>query len=189
MPIFARYSLDGPDLPLVQTTLPLAEAARRALMSQYRKLKEFERYGRTGSPNAERFASRMFSGKDGSGRPLRDDHQHAFYLPTDEDGDGRLDHLTFLRTAVSRATRFELWAHSVDPVRRPGPLAPVDWAGTGCPVPEHRNSGYVDDLDFGQPVPGDAAHEATWPETRSPRVFRGVRRGGPTLSNRSCARS
>ena len=63
-------------------------------MSQYRKLKEFERYGRTGPPNAEGFASRVFSGKDGSGRPLRDDHDHAFYLPTDEDGDGRLDHLT-----------------------------------------------------------------------------------------------
>ena len=94
MPTIARYSLDGPVLPLVQATLPLAEAARRALMSRYRKLKEFERYGRTDPPNAERFASPVFSGKDEHGVPLRDDHDHAFYLPTDEDGDGRLDHLT-----------------------------------------------------------------------------------------------
>ncbi len=94
MPTIARYSLDGPVLPLVQATLPLADAAQRALMSRYRKLKEFERYGRVVPPNAERFASRVFSGKDAQGAPLHDDHDHAFYLPTDEDGDGRLDHLT-----------------------------------------------------------------------------------------------
>jgi CRISPR-associated protein Csb2 len=94
MPTIARYSLDGPVLPLAQATLLLAEAARRALMSRYRKLKEIERYGRVDPHNAERFASPGFSGKDAQGTPLRDDHDHAFYLPTDEDGDGRLDHLT-----------------------------------------------------------------------------------------------
>jgi len=81
-------------LPPVQATLSLAEAMRSALMSRYRKLKEIERYGQTDPPNAERFASRVFSGKDDRGEPLRDDHDHAFYLPTDEDDDGRLDHLT-----------------------------------------------------------------------------------------------
>jgi CRISPR-associated protein Csb2 len=35
----------------------------------------------------------MFSGKTPDGSPLQD-HRHAFYLATDEDGDGRLDHLT-----------------------------------------------------------------------------------------------
>ena len=35
----------------------------------------------------------MFSGKTLDGSPLRD-HHHAFYLATDEDSDGRLDHLT-----------------------------------------------------------------------------------------------
>jgi CRISPR-associated protein Csb2 len=94
MPTTARYSLDGPVLPLVQATLPLAEDARRALMSRYRQFKEYERYGRAVPINAERFASIVFSGKDEQGLPLRNDHEHAFYLPTDEDGDGRLDHLT-----------------------------------------------------------------------------------------------
>jgi CRISPR-associated protein Csb2 len=94
MPTIARYSLDGPVLPQVQATLPLAEAARRALMSRFRQLKEFERYGRTVPPDVERFASPVFAGKDAQGVPLRDDHDHSFYLPTDEDGDGRLDHLT-----------------------------------------------------------------------------------------------
>ena len=37
--------------------------------------------------------SPKLSGKDASGKPL-EGHQHAFYLPTDEDGDGQLDHLT-----------------------------------------------------------------------------------------------
>ncbi len=49
---------------------------------------------RTCRPDAERFASPVFSGKDEQGTPIRGDHGHAFYLPTDEDGDGRLDHLT-----------------------------------------------------------------------------------------------
>ncbi len=90
----ARYQLQGPILPPVQATLPLAEAARRALMSRFRRLKEFERYGNNVPPDAERFASPVFSGKDEQGSPARGDHGHAFYLPTDEDGDGRLDHLT-----------------------------------------------------------------------------------------------
>ncbi len=94
MKTIARYALDGPVLPPVQATLSLAEAIRRALMSRYRKLKEIECYGQTDPPNAERFASRVFSGKDERGEPLHDDHDHAFYLATDEDNDGRLDHLT-----------------------------------------------------------------------------------------------
>ena len=45
-------------------------------------------------PNAGRVSSEVFSGKSISGEPLRDDHSHAYYLPTDEDRDGRLDHIT-----------------------------------------------------------------------------------------------
>ncbi|MFH1699652.1 MAG: hypothetical protein ABIE07_03610 [Candidatus Zixiibacteriota bacterium] len=36
--------------------------------------------------------SPVFSGKHPDGKPING-HRHAFYLPTDEDGDGRLDHL------------------------------------------------------------------------------------------------
>jgi CRISPR-associated protein Csb2 len=114
----ARYALDGPVLPLVRDTLPVAEAVRRALMSRSRKVKEGQRSGRAplpggepavsddafaerkatmgpaNLPDAERFASAVFSGKDQLGEPLKDDHAHAFYLPSDEDGDGRIDHVT-----------------------------------------------------------------------------------------------
>lgn len=80
----ARYALDSTVLPLVTETLPVAEAARRALMSIHGRLTE---------RNGVRGRSSVFSGKDEHGRPLTG-HSHAYYLPTDEDSDGRLDHLT-----------------------------------------------------------------------------------------------
>jgi len=39
--------------------------------------------------------SPTFSGKNRNGQPLQG-HDHAYYLLTDEDGDGRLDHLTIV---------------------------------------------------------------------------------------------
>ena len=77
----ARYTLDSTVLPLATATLPVAERARAALMA---------RMPRDGD---QRRPSRIFSGKDALGRPLVG-HGHAYFLPTDEDGDGRLDHLT-----------------------------------------------------------------------------------------------
>lgn len=50
-------------------------------------------HGRLSEKNGIRGRSDMLSGKDAQGQPLTD-HRHAYYLPTDEDGDGRLDHLT-----------------------------------------------------------------------------------------------
>ncbi|MBI3796508.1 MAG: type I-U CRISPR-associated protein Cas5/Cas6 [Deltaproteobacteria bacterium] len=75
-----RYALDGTVLPLVQETLSLGELARQYLQGIYGKQNE----GAT---------SALFSGKTAEGAPLQG-HLHAFYLPTDEDNDGRLDHLT-----------------------------------------------------------------------------------------------
>lgn len=79
-----RYALDSTVLPLVTETLPVAEACRRALMGLYGRLTEV---------NGVRGRSAVLSGKDDQGQPLTG-HGHAYYLPTDEDGDGRLDHLT-----------------------------------------------------------------------------------------------
>ena len=77
----ARYALDSTVLPLATETLPLAERVRAALM------------GRMPKDNEQRRPSRVFSGKDLAGAPL-EGHGHAYFLPTDEDGDGRLDHVT-----------------------------------------------------------------------------------------------
>jgi CRISPR-associated protein Csb2 len=75
-----RYALDGTVLPLVQETLSLGELVRQRLQGIYGR----QNGGAT---------SAIFSGKAADGTPLQG-HRHAFYLPTDEDHDGRLDHLT-----------------------------------------------------------------------------------------------
>ncbi|RIK62285.1 MAG: type I-U CRISPR-associated protein Cas5/Cas6 [Planctomycetota bacterium] len=84
-----RYALDSTVLPLVTETLPVAEAARRALMGIH---------GRITERSGVRGRSTVLSGKDEQGNPLTG-HGHAYYLPTDEDGDGRLDHLTVFACA------------------------------------------------------------------------------------------
>ena len=75
-----RFALSGKVLPMVRDTLQWGDLARRSAMS---------RYGRQ-NDNAK---SLTLSGKDEEGKPLAC-HRHAFYLPTDENGNGRLDHLT-----------------------------------------------------------------------------------------------
>lgn len=84
-PQVARFALDSSVLPLVQQTLVVAEHSRAALMSWYGRL----------WPDADgnRGRSSVFSGKNAVSEPLIG-HGHAYYLPTDEDGDGRIDHLT-----------------------------------------------------------------------------------------------
>ncbi|MEW5748965.1 MAG: type I-U CRISPR-associated protein Csb2 [Candidatus Thermoplasmatota archaeon] len=74
-PALARFSVHAPAFPHVRYTLYVAEDVRRALMS------------RAVEP------STVFSGRS-DGSPRGDGHRHAFFLPTDEDGDGRIDHLT-----------------------------------------------------------------------------------------------
>lgn len=91
----ARFSLTGPLNPSVTDTLPLAEAVRSTLMAIYQRRLHLQKHGTADKPYQERFFSQTFSGKDAAGRPLRG-HAHAYYLPADEDGDGRLDHLTIV---------------------------------------------------------------------------------------------
>ena len=79
-PTVVRFALSGKVLPMAFDTLRWGEVAREAAMSKY------------GRQNSE-VKSPALSGKNASGKPL-EGHRHAFYLPTDENGDGRLDHLT-----------------------------------------------------------------------------------------------
>jgi CRISPR-associated protein Csb2 len=73
----ARYALDSPVLPLAQDALPFAEQVRRALINR----------------RVDTSHSEAITGKTMGGTPLAG-HKHAHYFATDEDGDGRLDHLT-----------------------------------------------------------------------------------------------
>jgi CRISPR-associated protein Csb2 len=95
----ARYALDGAVLPLAQETLALGELVRQYLQGIYGRQNG-------GAP------SWIFSGKAADGGPLRD-HRHAFYLPTDEDGDGRLDHMTvYARGELSQDGRDQGFAEA-----------------------------------------------------------------------------
>lgn len=80
----ARFALDSTVLPLLTDSLRVTEAARINLMGINGRLTE---------KNGERGKSRTFSGKETNGTPVQG-HTHCYFLPTDEDHDGRLDHLT-----------------------------------------------------------------------------------------------
>jgi CRISPR-associated protein Csb2 len=78
----AKYALSSRVLPRVQDTASFAERIRGHLMGIHKKIKNQD----------PRLVSPIFSGKDADGNPLKG-HKHAFFLPLDEDCDGRLDHL------------------------------------------------------------------------------------------------
>jgi CRISPR-associated protein Csb2 len=120
---FARFTVDSPVLPLITDTLPLAEAVRTTLMHTYQRLKHHDHYGTAATPCRERFFSPTLSGKDATGTPLSG-HGHAFYLPADEDRDGRIDHVTvfaadgFTPDEVRALDRFRQLRHGEgDPLR------------------------------------------------------------------------
>lgn len=77
-----RYAMTGRVRPKVTESVSVGDFIRRAAMSKY---------GRQNGGGA----SRILTGKDSDGRKL-EGHRHAFYLPTDEDGDNVLDHMTIV---------------------------------------------------------------------------------------------
>ncbi len=106
-----RFALSGKVLPMAFDTLRWGDVARDATMSKY------------GRQNGGA-ASETLSGKDESGDPLKKRHQHAFYLPTDEDGDGRLDHLTIWAPGGLDAKEFKAVV-SVQELKRGGGRDPI----------------------------------------------------------------
>jgi CRISPR-associated protein Csb2 len=73
----AHYALDSSVLPLAQDALPFAEQVRRALIRN----------------RIDTSHSEVITGKHADGKPL-EGHEHAHYFATDEDLDGRIDHIT-----------------------------------------------------------------------------------------------
>ena len=105
-----RFALSGKVLPMAFDTLRWGDVARVAAMSKYGRRNDGA-------------VSSVLSGKDASGKPL-EKHLHAFYLPTDEDGDGRLDHLTVWVPRRLSANEFEAVA-SVQELNRGGGRDPL----------------------------------------------------------------
>jgi CRISPR-associated protein Csb2 len=73
----ARYALSSNVLPLARDAMSFGERVRRALIRN----------------RVDTSHSEAIIGKTVGGLPL-EGHLHAHYLSTDEDGDGRLDHVT-----------------------------------------------------------------------------------------------
>ena len=94
-PTMARFAIYGSVLPLVEDTLRVAESARRTAMGCFGRLEKKRLYQGNVPADAPLPRSEVFSGKDEQSTPL-EGHHHAYYLPTDEDGDGRIDHLTII---------------------------------------------------------------------------------------------
>jgi CRISPR-associated protein Csb2 len=111
-----RFALDSTVLPLLTQTLPIAEAFRRAAIYQCVSLEGRTTYGRAwswpkhkeGEQPVDLSFYQNITGKDNDKNPLQGYHGHAYYLPTDEDGDGRLDHITVVSS--NGFTRKELCA-------------------------------------------------------------------------------
>lgn len=103
-PQVVRFVIDSTVLPLVTQTLPVAEATRRALICRLIEVRGRDRYGASWSRSEHRAGRQpvdrdgALTGKNAAGEPLTG-HTHAYFLPTDEDGDGRLDHLTLVAEA------------------------------------------------------------------------------------------
>lgn len=99
--VVARFVLDVSEgrrpLPLVTETLPLAEEVRRQLGREYGRVVRGRNRGVEFAKDDPRLFSPILHGKDENGDPARS-HDHAFYLPSDEDRDGRIDHVTVYAT-------------------------------------------------------------------------------------------
>lgn len=77
-PTTARFLISGKPRPLIQDAVRIGELMRTALMYKAKR-----RFGSDHIP-------RELSGHD---LPVDNRHGHAFYLPQDADGDGRIDHV------------------------------------------------------------------------------------------------
>ena len=111
LPTVARFLLAGRPLPRIEDSVRIGELMRRASLAQF-GWRSDESTGRS-IPNAPQ----EISGRGADGKPLKNPyHTHAFWLPEDADGDGRIDHVSVfiasgmndrVQSALDRVTR--LW--------------------------------------------------------------------------------
>lgn len=97
-PRLVRFAFDGPVLPRVTETVYVGELVRRRLQGIYGRM-----FDGASSP--------ALSGRDDDG-VLMSGHEHAFFLPTDGDGDGMLDGVTLYAPggfALQEERVFEAW--------------------------------------------------------------------------------
>ena len=111
LPTVARFLLAGRPTPRTEDAVRIGELMRRAALAQF---------GWRRDEAKDRWIPKApweISGRDSAGKPLKDPaHTHAFWLPEDADGDGRIDHVSVfiagginddIRAKLDRITR--LW--------------------------------------------------------------------------------
>lgn len=92
MPDVAYYAVLG-RRPSVADTVAVAGAMRDAVTSKAGRLRDG-------------WLSPYLSGRDGRGRPLRDNHAQAYWLPVDNDRDGLIDHIAvYLKYGIEPSVR------------------------------------------------------------------------------------
>ena len=118
LPTVARFLLAGRPTSRIEDAVRIGELMRRAALAQF---------GWRRDEAKDRWIPKApweISGRDSDGKPLQDPaHTHAFWLPEDADGDGRIDHVSVfiagginddVRAKLDRITR--LW---LAPKQRP----------------------------------------------------------------------
>lgn len=113
-----RYTITGRVRPRVTETVGVGDLVRKSAMSV------------NGRRNNGKVSS-ILSGKNEDGLPRRDGHAHAFFLPTDEDADGVLDHVTIVSREAMTADVLESFA-GISMVRYPGKWFGLSFFGRGA---------------------------------------------------------
>ena len=113
----ARYLLAGRPQPRIEDAVRIGELMRLAALARF----GWEQDPHSGRPRPQ--APPAISGRGSDGQPLQDaQHTHAFWLPEDADGDGKIDHICVyaaagldarVRAALDDLTR--LWLRQRDP--------------------------------------------------------------------------
>lgn len=113
-----RYRIDGQVLPLLTEAMRIGDEFKRAAMGRYRRICGPDSV----SPN--------LSGMGPGGDYLREGHSHSSYIPTDDDGDRRLDHVTVVSRTPFNSKELAALAR-VDFVRHGGKKLGVTFVRRG----------------------------------------------------------
>ena len=104
LPTVARFLLAGRPPPRIKDAVTIGDLMRRAALAQFGWRRDEARN------RPIPLAPAAVSGRDADGEPLKDpSHRHAFWLPEDADGDGRIDHVSvFIAGGISREVQARL---------------------------------------------------------------------------------
>jgi len=139
-----RFALDSKVLPRVEDTLPFCELVRRAAIWWSKQV-------------APEYHSELINGKTVDGTRLKG-HHHAHFMATDEDGDGKLDHLTIALPYNPEGFS----PYDIEAIKR---LQKIKWQERNYPIYTHL-TGFGDIAQFIKQVSAPNA----------PRILRPARR-------------